>query len=281
MKDVAHIVTQTFSYNVQILHCLYKRTLYHAPTHTLDRYVFTYVVEGEWNYTLRGKTYHLQPGDIYICPMQEKLSQESKPNTPCQYYALAMLGSDCQTLFAHAGLTAEHPVLSVNNITIEKKMKRIFTLLEKNTFISIARANMEFFQILSILFERIPENFKSKKDLTATHIEKIKQFIHENYHLDIGIKDICNALYLSRSYVSTLFKRECSITLKDYITEYRLAKACELLIRGDANITKIASLTGFIDFSTFYRTFKKKTGISPSQYRIEYSNEQKTPKKEL
>ena len=279
MKDSYHIVNQNFGFNVKLLHCTLKRTLFHYPStlQPLDRYVLTYVLEGEFKFYLKNKVFSLKAGDLYYIPMNVPMMQENKPNVPCKYYALAVVGSDAPTLFARAGLTAETPVLSLNDKTVEGKMQHIYQLCGKENFLSIAKANVEFFDLLCLLFAKNPQNKQPEKSIAHTYVEQVRRFIETNYYYDINVNDIAAALHLSRSYLSSTFKKLCGTTIKNYITEYRLTKSFDLLINTQTNISKIASSVGFTDFVTFYRAFKKKTGFSPSHYRKVYRSERKKP----
>ena len=73
---------------------------------------------------------------------------------------------------------------------------------------------------------------------------------------------------LSRTYFSPVFKEVVGMGLKDYLTQARINKAKDLL--GDINLTikKIAYEVGFRDPNHFSRTFKKRTGATPTNWRL-------------
>ena len=62
-------------------------------------------------------------------------------------------------------------------------------------------------------------------------------------------------------------KKKTGINLKDYINEYRIEQAKELLKHGDANVSDVAFAVGFDNFSYFSTLFKKVTGVSPSAWQ--------------
>ena len=101
----------------------------------------------------------------------------------------------------------------------------------------------------------------------------IKDFIAKNYqHEDLSIRDISDFVHLTSSYTCTLFKTETGTTLNQYITEYRIRRAKFLLSDPRSKIADIASLVGYSDSNYFGKTFKKATGLSPSEYREQELN---------
>ena len=96
----------------------------------------------------------------------------------------------------------------------------------------------------------------------------IKDYISKNYMNEtLSVKDISSHVFLSTSYVCTFFKSETGQTLNQYITEYRMEKAKQLLKDARFKITDISSRVGYSDGNYFGKSFKKYSGLSPSEYR--------------
>jgi two-component system, response regulator YesN len=102
-------------------------------------------------------------------------------------------------------------------------------------------------------------------------IEKIKRFVHENYASKFGREEIAAYVFLTPDYLSKIFKAKTGLNISDYINEYRIEKAKELLMNDDYSISDIANETGFDSFSYFSTVFKKLTGKSPSAYKKQNS----------
>lgn len=96
----------------------------------------------------------------------------------------------------------------------------------------------------------------------------IKDYIEKHYMNEmLSVKDISEHVYLSASYVCTLFKSETGITLNQYITFYRMERAKKLLQDPRNKITDISASVGYNDGNYFGKSFKKIIGLSPSEYR--------------
>ena len=115
------------------------------------------------------------------------------------------------------------------------------------------------------------EAFFTGLDMSRTEsavVYSIKTYISENYKsMDLSIMAISDHVNLSSSYVCTLFKSETGITLNQYITEYRLGRAKELLSDPRNRIADIAGEVGYSDSNYFSKIFRKSFGLSPSEFR--------------
>lgn len=269
--NIWHIVSQTFSFDIKLLHAGIVQDFQHKPQNQpLDRFVLSYLIEGEGIYELKGKTYKIEKGDLYFIPPGMPYREQNSPSNPYVYYCIAFYGNNCSSLLAHAGLTEDTPVLNVNDIKIEEKMREIFEFCQKNTFLSLTKANVSFIEMLSVLYEKKENNYQKIKDNHQRYVELAQKYIHENYHRDITITTICLFLHISRSYFSEIFKKVVGISIKEYIIFYRINEAMRMLIHTDIPVTKIAEMVGFNDYPNFYRCFKSKIGVSPKTYRGGY-----------
>ncbi len=100
-------------------------------------------------------------------------------------------------------------------------------------------------------------------DVIYKAIEYIKAHLTEK----ITLNDISDYVYLSRSYLSRIFKQEMSCSLTAYISRLRIEKSKELLLDNKINIVDIAYMVGFEDQSYFTKVFKQLCGVSPGKYR--------------
>ena len=121
-----------------------------------------------------------------------------------------------------------------------------------------------------LLEDRTQLFFRKIKDYTPENptIYMIKDFIGKNYDNELlSVKDIGSYVSLSASYLCTFFKNETGQTLNQYLTEFRMEKAKQLLGNPRYKITEISSMVGYSDGNYFSKSFKKYAGLSPSEYR--------------
>jgi len=112
---------------------------------------------------------------------------------------------------------------------------------------------------------------KAVRDYTllkySTNIRKIILYIRKNLTSKISLEDIAKDLYITKEHLSRLFKKEMGITISEYIIQTKIEEAKTLLNETDYNILDIAVLLNFANSSHFSNSFKKVTGLSPSDYR--------------
>ncbi len=98
-------------------------------------------------------------------------------------------------------------------------------------------------------------------------VQKLIQFIEEHYWERVSLARAADTVYLSKSYVSVLFKKETGWKFCEYLQEVRLKNACDYLAGSRMPIQEVAAATGFFDTPHFTRVFKARMGVPPSRYR--------------
>ena len=98
-------------------------------------------------------------------------------------------------------------------------------------------------------------------------LEKAKRFIKLNCAKDLSVAEIAGRLGISASLLFKLFREQERTTPIEYLQEFRIQKACNMLTSEKLAISEIGSLCGFSDTSYFCKVFKKWVGCSPASYR--------------
>ncbi len=104
-----------------------------------------------------------------------------------------------------------------------------------------------------------------KKELSL--VEKIKSYIDKNFMEDISSKTLASTFNISREHMMRTYKREAKDTINNYLIEKRIKEAKQLLLFSDLTITEIALSVGFKNSQYFSNSFKKKTKLTPKDFR--------------
>lgn len=105
------------------------------------------------------------------------------------------------------------------------------------------------------------------------HDEKLQaitgslEYIHKNFAKELSISEIAHRFGFERRRFSALFEQVTGLTPSQYVTEYRMKRAKELLMLSGDSIVEIAEAVGYQDSFYFSRVFKKHVGLPPSIYR--------------
>ena len=96
-------------------------------------------------------------------------------------------------------------------------------------------------------------------------------YIKNNYGAKLTIEKIADNVHIHPSYLSTIFKKYTGLSVNNYINNYRISIAKQLLANTDNDISAIANLTGFYDSQHFLKTFKKVCGTTPKSFRKSFT----------
>lgn len=119
----------------------------------------------------------------------------------------------------------------------------------------------------SVINQYIAYVFEFRDIKHSDIIHKAVRYVKENYMKKITLDDVANHVYLSKAYLSRIFKEEMDVSLVNYINQLRIDKSKALLGDLSLPLIDVANLVGFEEQSYFSKVFKKLNGISPGQYR--------------
>ncbi len=109
---------------------------------------------------------------------------------------------------------------------------------------------------------------KSKKvnENYSEYTKKAIEYINENYRRDISLDDAARYVGISSTYLSRVFKNDCSMGFIEYLQMFRIEKAKVLMEESNFKIKEIAQRTGFVSYNYFFKVFKETTGMTPVEY---------------
>lgn len=103
-------------------------------------------------------------------------------------------------------------------------------------------------------------------------MQKCKDYLEKNYREEISLETVAGELHFNPSYLSTLFKQSFGTSFSEYLSAVRMQKALDLLIHSDCRVKQIAGMVGYRDSNYFIRSFKKKYGVTPDEFRKRGTN---------
>lgn len=121
--------------------------------------------------------------------------------------------------------------------------------------------------------EDAPE--ESENSQTALVMVHVRRYLEDNYMFDLSLDSVGEILHISPAYLSAQFKKYQKMNFLDCLTELRINAAKELLADPFRSSAEVASMVGYEDASYFARAFKKRTGMTPTQYRRQASQKAK------
>lgn len=108
-----------------------------------------------------------------------------------------------------------------------------------------------------------------------TQIKELLAEIENNPSQTLTVQKLAKSIGMSASHFEHFFTREVGISPLKYIKNLRLQKVCELLETTELSVKEIRAKVGISRQSHFFRDFKKKFGVTPTEYRENFLSQQK------
>ena len=116
-------------------------------------------------------------------------------------------------------------------------------------------------------------NINAVKKMTPaqeTHVNLAAKYIMDHYKEPIDVDSICNEIGFSKYYFCKIFKKQQGQTIHQYLNDYRIKNAKELLAYSKLSVNTIATQVGYKNNLTFIRAFERTVNMTPSEYRSYY-----------
>lgn len=241
--------------------------------HYHDFHKIIVFLSGEVTYHIEGKAYHLQPWDILLVNRFAIHKPEISSSVPYERFILWIQDNLQESLLTACFEKARERSFNLIrlNSRFQERLKDILYELEtsRNTdaFCSDLLADCLFRQFL-IYVNRI---FLEKSYIHDHHsytydsqIETLVRYINEHLDSDLSLQTLAQKYYLSKYHMMRKFKEETGYTMHSYINSKRLLLARSLIEDG-LPVMKAASQSGFHDYTTFVKAYKKQFGSAPTK----------------
>lgn len=160
-----------------------------------------------------------------------------------------------------------------NSCKIIELLRDIAHAAEHQEFAYEFKIKSAIAQLWPLLLEYISKN--GLNEVEADHVlsasaERMKDmmsYIQENYKEKLSLGDIAKSANVSTSECNRAFRRFLDITPIDYLNKVRIVQACTLLRDKNAKASIVGEAVGFLDYSYFYRVFKKYMDCTPKEYQ--------------
>lgn len=219
----------------------------------MDFAEITVVLKGQMQYVINGKKHVLRSNDIIYIPqgfIRERLNSDSLLNYASFNF---IAGNDKETetiVYANA----------VNNV-----VKNIIATCDSVREITSSRSDERLLLLLQCLRQQLATQNKNAE--IHPLVLKIKQYVRTNLDKKITLADISAYTFFSAVHCENVFRQETNSSIIDYAIDQKMKEAQYLLSTEATNIKHIAESVGFDNYNYFSRLFKKRTGLTPTEYK--------------
>jgi AraC-like DNA-binding protein len=238
-----------------------------------NHFLFHYVVSGKGKVMLPNKDgkneiYTIQAGQGFLLFPGVVSTYWADDKDPWEYLWLEFDGLRVITALSLVNMDAYYPVYRSLNEQLRTKMVEEMNYILQNPketpFHTIAHLYL-FFDYLTRSAKNTQVVATSK--MATFYVRECLTYIEQNYQNPITIEEIAAALGINRSYLGKIFHRIVGKSPQQFLIQYRMAKATELLNLTSLKIGEIAKEVGYENQLHFSRIFKNTYEVSPKQWR--------------
>lgn len=234
----------------------------------LSSYLFFMVRGGAGQLQYTGNTYPLSAGDCVFLDCRRAYSH-STSHPLWQLSWIHFYGPNLSAIYdkylERGGRTVFHPEKLQPFLDLHS---RLFQIAASDDHIRDMQINGELSQLLTLLMS---ESWHPKKGrasgLKKQSVLPVKEYLEEHYRERITLDGLAEQFFISKYYLTRVFKEEFGVSINHYLINFRVTKAKQMLRFSQEKLEVIGYACGLGAPHYFSRIFKQIEGISPSEYR--------------
>ncbi len=228
-----------------------------------DIYALHYIISGKGYFESNHTTYSLKAGESFLIYPQVEVFYYPDPDDPWEYIWVDFTGNDILELLHKTKLSQQSPVTP----EIQENLEPLFRIEESTGIMphEKERAKAKLHLLLSYYIEYYP---LTRIDCKTNYVILAKEYIENNYWREsLTVAEVVDYVKIERTYLFRLFKTATGRSISNYLTNYRINRACILLKSSRLSIKAVACSVGYMDQLYFSKLFKRITSYTPSEYR--------------
>lgn len=247
--------------------------------HFHDCHQILYIKEGKIEAAANGEKFEASSGNLIVFGRFEQHSVTVKSDTYKRYTIRLYPQISSNNGFSVFSNMLNRAAAYNNKITVlNRKLYFDRLLFELNQEYNSSNSMKEemllslFSQFMISLCRLLPEEIAKEDTDESRIVIDIERRFENGFKDDISLDELSKQYHISKSYLCHLFKKVSGHAVMEYLQSCRLAAAKKYLSKTDMPVGRIVESCGFSNDSNFSRTFKKQTGMTPSQFRKKYND---------
>ena len=208
-------------------------------------YLIHYILKGKGRYCIGDTTYCLEAGQGFLIEPNVLTFYQADVDEPWEYLWLGFNGTNVREYLRDIGLSSGQPIYRSDHAS---ELKEAVIRMLKNSTGSITsqyERQSLLYSFFAVLSQDIEIGTPKGQDGENVHISRAVEFVRNNYFNAIRVTDIAKYVCVDRTYLYELFRRYLHVSVQDYLTNYRLTRAAELLTLTELKLEEIALSCGY------------------------------------
>lgn len=227
-------------------------------------YLMHFVFRGRGRYRVGESRYDVKAGEGFLIRPNEITYYEADLTEPWEYAWVAFDGAKSEEMLHAAGLSAKNLVTGI----LQPESCRLYMEEIIRRFEGGGYHDYEMTGYFYLLFSTIVKTDSGREAVPEQgYLDRAIAYIRHNYSYDIQVTDVARHVGIDRTYLFKIFKSHTGLSPKQYLIQYRVLVAKEMIENTPYNMTEIGLSCGFYDLPSFCKHFKKQEGQTPAAYR--------------
>lgn len=241
-----------------------------------NHYLFHYVISGTGtlmadNSNGETQTYSIKSGQGFLIYPGQINTYYADNQLPWEYVWIEFDGLRVKEALDITELSVDTPVYHSYSKQLREQMMNEMLYIVQHA----KESPFHLIGHLYLFFDYLTQSAKSTKPIQSNkmsdyYIKEAINYIEQNFQNDITIEDIAAVCGINRSYFGKIFRNSIGRTPQEFLMNYRMIKATELLKLTSLSIADIGSAVGYENQLHFSRAFKTIYGISPREWRNQH-----------
>lgn len=249
-----------------------------TPAHSFgpaarNHYLFHYVISGSGQlmaHNARGvsQTFQIKSGQGFMLFPNQIATYTASNHMPWEYTWIEFDGLRVKEAVEIAGLSRNEPVYRARSKDLREEMKNEMLYIVQHSDAAPFHLIGHLYLFLDYLTRSCARLYAPKHSkLRDFYIRESLAFIEQNFQNDISVEDIASVCGLNRSYFGKIFRDAVGKSPQEFLMNYRMIKATELLKLTTLSVGDVGNAVGYPNPLHFSRAFKGVYGVSPREWR--------------
>ena len=237
-----------------------------------NHYLFHYILNGKGTFFWQDARGHehemrLKAGQGFLISPRQITTYVADERIPWEYRWLEFDGLRAKESLEIIGLSVNNPIYNPVHSEFSHIMKEEMLYIVRNKKEAPLHLIGHLYLFIDALMRSVKENQPTVSKVKDYYIKEALAYIEHNYMNDISVESIAESSGLNRSYFGKIFKESVGKSPQEFLINYRMIKAAELLRRTRYSINEIGCAVGYPNQLHFSRAFKSVYGVSPRNWR--------------
>jgi AraC-like DNA-binding protein len=232
-------------------------------------YLFFVVTKGSGTLVYNEESYQLHAGDCVFIDCKRAYSQSSSPDDLWALKWVHFYGNNLNGIYEKYVERGGQPAFTPKDSEIiSNLLSQLLELAGSDDYIRDMRVNEKITSLLTLIMSESWHPEKSNRiGLKKQSLHPVKVYLEEHYKERITLDSLAEQFFISKFYLSRMFKEQFGTTALAYLDQVRITHAKQMLRFSDLTVESIGREVGIDDGAYFNRVFKKVEGVTPGEYR--------------